>query len=175
MPKGESALGVAAGGGWVAVATNKFLRVFTASGLQVETSMLPGPVVTMAGSGALLVVIYHKGLPLGESQSLAYLLLDVGGGRELSCGDVCLSSGAELTWLGLSDDLMVVAMDSTGLLMGLTQSLGWRWMPLLDTLSVSKNKQDRFWPVGVVTGKLLAANLKGVEEYPTTYPRPVLT
>ncbi|CAN0101878.1 unnamed protein product, partial [Hapterophycus canaliculatus] len=55
------------------------------------------------------------------------------------------------------------------------QSFGWQWTPLLDTLKVSKNKKDRFWPVGVVTGKLLAATLKGGEEHPAAYPRPVLT
>lgn len=55
------------------------------------------------------------------------------------------------------------------------QSFGWQWTPLLDTLKVSKNKRDRFWPVGVVTGKLLAATLKGGEEHPAAYPRPVLT
>ncbi|CAN0534563.1 unnamed protein product, partial [Laminaria digitata] len=52
---------------------------------------------------------------------------------------------------------------------------GWQWSPLLDTLKVSKNKKDRFWPVGLVTGKLLAATLKSGEEHPTAYPRPVLT
>lgn len=57
----------------------------------------------------------------------------------------------------------------------LFQSFGWQWAPLLDTLKVSKNKRDRFWPVGVVTGKLLAATLKGGEEHPAAYPRPVLT
>ena len=55
------------------------------------------------------------------------------------------------------------------------QSFGWQWTPVLDTLKVSKNKRDRFWPVGVVTGKLLAATLKGGEEHPAAYPRPVLT
>lgn len=55
------------------------------------------------------------------------------------------------------------------------KSFDWQWTPMLDTLSVSKNKKDRFWPVGVVTGKLLAVALKGGEEHPTAYPRPVLT
>ncbi|CAN0370008.1 unnamed protein product, partial [Discosporangium mesarthrocarpum] len=137
--------------------------------------MISGPLVSMAGAGPLLVLVYHKGPPVGETQSLAYQVLDVMGGHEVSSGDLCLSPGACLTWLGFSDDLMAVAMDSLGLLTGLTQSLGWRWAPLLDTLSVSKNKEDRFWPIGVVTGKLLAANLKGGEKNPSTHPRPVLT
>ena len=46
---------------------------------------------------------------------------------------------------------------------------------MLDTLSISKNTKDLFWPVGVVTGKLLAVTLKGGEEHPSAYPRPVLT
>lgn len=58
---------------------------------------------------------------MGDSQKLGYLLLDVGGKRELSRGDVAISAAAELTWLGFTEEHMVVAMDSTGLLTGLTQ------------------------------------------------------
>ncbi|CAN0317268.1 unnamed protein product, partial [Laminaria digitata] len=55
MPKGENVLGVAVGRGWAAAATDRqLLRLFTASGLQGETIMLPGPIVTMAGAGDVL-------------------------------------------------------------------------------------------------------------------------
>ena len=61
-----------------------------------------------------------QGEPLGDSQKLGYQVLDVGGKRELSKGDLCLSPGSELTWLGTSEEGMVVSMDSAGLVSGLT-------------------------------------------------------
>ncbi|CAN0188959.1 unnamed protein product, partial [Ectocarpus sp. 12 AP-2014] len=137
--------------------------------------MLPGPVVSMVGSGDVLLVAFHKGEPIGDGQNLGYKLLDVGGKRELSKGGLCLSPGSELTWLGSSEEGMVMAMDSAGLVSALTRSFGWQWTPLLDTLKVSKSKRYRFWPVGVVSGKLLAATLKDGEEHPAAYPRPVIT
>lgn len=43
------------------------------------------------------------------------------GKRELSKGGVCVSPGAELTWLGMSEERMLVAMDSSGLVLALTR------------------------------------------------------
>ncbi|CAN0317217.1 unnamed protein product [Laminaria digitata] len=86
--------------------------------------MLPGPIVTMAGAGDVLAVVFHQvrivGEPQGDSQKLGYQVLDVGGKRELSKGDMCLSPSSELTWLGTSEEGMVVSMDSAGLVSGLT-------------------------------------------------------
>ncbi|CAN0456889.1 unnamed protein product, partial [Ectocarpus sp. 12 AP-2014] len=105
MPAKESVLSVAVGRGWAAAATNRQLvRLFSASGLQGETFMLPGPVVSMVGSGDVLMVAFHKGEPIGDGQNLGYKLLDVGGKRELSKGGLCLSPGSELTWLGSSEE-----------------------------------------------------------------------
>lgn len=69
-----------------------------------------------------------QGEPQGDSQKLGYQVLDVGGKRELSKGDLCLSPGSELTWLGTSEEGMVVSMDSAGLVSGLTlvRTGGWR-------------------------------------------------
>lgn len=58
---------------------------------------------------------------MGDAQNLGYMLLDVVGKRALSQGCVSLSPSAELTWLGFTEEHMVVAMDSSGLLTGLTQ------------------------------------------------------
>ena len=45
----------------------------------------------------------------------------MGGKRELSKGAVCLSPASELTWMGVSEEGMVVTMDSTGLVSALTR------------------------------------------------------
>lgn len=67
MPKDEDIEAVCLGQGWAACATSALLvRVFTVGGVQKEVFSLPGPVVSMAGHGEQLIVIYHRGsfLPL---------------------------------------------------------------------------------------------------------------
>lgn len=62
MPKDEDIEAICLGQGWVACATSALLvRVFTVGGVQKEIFSLPGPVVSMAGHGEQLMVIYHRG------------------------------------------------------------------------------------------------------------------
>lgn len=62
MPKDEDIEAVCLGQGWAACATSALLvRVFTVGGVQKEIFSLPGPVVSMAGHGEQLMVIYHRG------------------------------------------------------------------------------------------------------------------
>ncbi|CAM9702874.1 unnamed protein product [Chrysoparadoxa australica] len=171
---GEGAQVVAAGCGWAAVATTKqIVRVFTSSGLQSELFSIPGPVVTMCGSGSLLAVVYHGGPPTGTSQTLHYILLDVHETSELASGALSLSPGSTLAWAGFAADLMLVTVDSEGMLRGLSRSLGWRWTPLLDAKDACKNREGQYWPVAVMEDSLVAVALKGGEDHPSTLPRPV--
>lgn len=62
MPKDEDIEAICLGQGWAACATSALLvRVFTVGGVQKEIFSLPGPVVSMAGHGEQLIVIYHRG------------------------------------------------------------------------------------------------------------------
>lgn len=50
------------GQGWAACASStRLLRLFTIGGVQKEIFSLPGPVVSMAGHGEQLLVVFHKG------------------------------------------------------------------------------------------------------------------
>ena len=52
---------VALGDGWAAVATDRRqVRLLTVSGVQREVFTLPGPVVSLAGHGEHLFVVYHR-------------------------------------------------------------------------------------------------------------------
>ena len=82
LPAGDSVETVAVGNHWCAASTSSgYIRCFRHSGLQLTPLMAPGPVVTMAASGSLLVVVYHKGSPLsptqGGTQQLGFVLYDV--------------------------------------------------------------------------------------------------
>ncbi|CAM9719765.1 unnamed protein product, partial [Phaeothamnion confervicola] len=172
LPACELVLLVAVGAGWAAAATNRRLvRVFTASGFQSEVFALPGPVVCMAGEGPFISVTYHAATPAGDDQSLENLVLDVMGRRELVKSRMCLSPKSILLWTGVQEDGMAVAMDSAGVVWALVMSLGWQWLPMIDTKEGRKNKTDLCWPVGILAGRLTCVVLKGGEEHPSTQPR----
>ena len=60
LPSKESAIAIAIGGSWIAVATSKrYLRVFTVGGVQGDVISVPGHVVTMAAWGSRLSVVYQ--------------------------------------------------------------------------------------------------------------------
>ena len=60
LPSKESVAAIATGNGWVAAATNKqLLRVFTVGGVQREVISVPGHVITLAGWGPRLAIIYQ--------------------------------------------------------------------------------------------------------------------
>jgi hypothetical protein len=80
LPEGEEALAIAAGKGWVAVATDtRNLRLLTVAGTQREVISLPGPVVCVAGHRNRLLVIFHSGM--GKSRYVkkysSFLLLSI--------------------------------------------------------------------------------------------------
>lgn len=63
MPKDEDIEAICLGQGWAACATSALLvRLFTVGGVQKEIFCLPGPVVSMAGHGEQLMIIYHRGI-----------------------------------------------------------------------------------------------------------------
>ena len=176
LPSGERVLGCACGSGWASVVTSKrYLRLFSSSGAQSNILWLPGKPVTMFGRERFLCVIYHINAPLADStQQLGYMLLDPMSGITLSNGPMtALCYGANLTWAGFSEDLCPYVMDSLGMLSVLNNTHGWHWSPILDTNERKKSKEDHFWPVTVMNGKLVCVPLKGGNEYPDAARRPI--
>lgn len=72
-----------------------------------------------------------------------------------------------------------VMFDSNGLLSMLDRfatPMQARWVPLLDTATLERgrDKQERYWPVGVVGNSLQCLILKGREQHPF-FPRPLIS
>jgi Minichromosome loss protein, Mcl1, middle region len=178
LPVGERVWGAATGEGWVAVATSrKYLRFFSTGGNQGHIFWLKSDPVTMAGRGRFMAVVYHDNLPLEDgTQRLGYQLWDAPSCEVLSDGPLsCLNKGASLTWLGFSNDMSLMAMDSDGMLSMLVQtgSNRWEWVPILDTMGLRKSMDDQFWPITVFDGKMVCVPLKGGNLYPDAARKPV--
>ena len=174
-PLGEEVLAVATGQQFAAAATTaQSLRLFHFSGTQHAVHRLPGPVVAMTATagGPLLAVVYHGGSCWPDRQSLRYLVLNVKDGREVATGTLDLLPDVTLDWIAFSDQHMLCAMGSDGLLMGLAPVCGWRWCPLLDLGRVQKSEFESFWPIAVQSGSLMCVKLHGGSTYPLTQPRP---
>lgn len=165
--------------------SRRFLRFFSSGGNQGPVVWLKGEPVTMVGRGRFLAVVYHSSVPQTDgTQHLEYTLWDAPAFRVITQGSVsCLSKGSSVAWIGFSNDLSLLVMDSDGMLSMLT-STGehsspdlrmYEWVPVLDTIGLRKSLDDRHWPVTVYDGKLVCVPLKGGNTYPDATRRPVTT
>ncbi|XP_067018365.1 WD repeat and HMG-box DNA-binding protein 1-like [Acropora muricata] len=176
MPAEESIQTVAVGSSFVAVTTNKrFLRVFTIGGVQRHVFSLPGPVVCTSGRDCQLMVVYHLDNPIPGEQALAAKFLDL---REniITEERVTLSEKSTLSWVGFTENLTPVTVDSAGVVRMLSRSFGSSiWSPVCMTKSNMKNKSDNYWVVGLdeKNQQIRCIYCKG-SSYPPTLPRPVL-
>ncbi|KAL3940297.1 MAG: hypothetical protein SGARI_001024 [Bacillariaceae sp.] len=184
LPDGEEALGVSCGEAWAAVMTSRrFLRFFSPGGTQGEVVWLKGDPVAMVGRGRFLAVFYHESSPLDDgTQKLGYTMWDAAAFRVVAQGSVsCLSKASELTWVGFSNEYALFAMDSDGMLSMLVAAgdylapgaPSWEWAPMLDTVGLRKSKDDIYWPITVLNGKLISIPLKGGKKHPDASRRPV--
>jgi chromosome transmission fidelity protein 4 len=185
LPGGETAVGCAVGRGWAAVVTSRrFLRLFTAGGVQGPVHWLSGDPVAVVGRDRFVAVFHHAAagpLPDG-TQALGYSVRDGVTGATVAEGDVAaLSAGSELAWAGFTNTCALAAMDSAGMLSVLARGgdaapgTSGNWMPVLDTLGLRRTKHDRHWPVEVNGPKLVCVPLRGGKEYPDAARRPVTT
>ncbi|KAL9180611.1 hypothetical protein ACHAXT_011064 [Thalassiosira profunda] len=181
LPDGERALGVATGKGWGAVITSRrYLRLFTAGGVQGPVIWIPGAPVTVVGRERYVAVVHHRSNPLPDgTQLLGYTLLDGLTGATLASGELsAVSPGSSLAWAGFSDRGVLSAMDADGVLSMLNRHPGLpggNWMPVLDTVGWRKSASDVFWPVEVYGGKLACVPLRGGREHPDAVRRPLTT
>jgi len=185
LPAKEKARCVAVGDTFCAVATSRrILRLFRHNGLQETPVMLPGPVISMSASHSLLFVIFHESEPCGNgTQNVGYMLVNLDSGDSQTIPGV-ISRGkvpcpvretSPVKWIGLAEasmGLMPLFVDCKGMLMGLSQSIGWTWVPLMDFALM---KKQAIWPVGLQGNMLTAVVLRGGLIQPETVPQPVVS
>ncbi|XP_008116547.2 WD repeat and HMG-box DNA-binding protein 1 isoform X2 [Anolis carolinensis] len=178
MLQGEEVEAICLGHGWAACATSsRLLRVFTIGGVQKEILSLPGPVVSMAGHGEQLLVIFHKGTGFEGDQNLGVQLIELGRKkRQVLHGDpLPLSRKSYATWVGFSAEGTPCYVDSEGIVRMLNRGLGNTWTPVCNTREHCKGKSDHYWVVGIHENpqQLRCIPCKGAR-FPATLPRPAV-
>ena len=198
LPARESAVSVAINDTCFAVATtSNYLRVFNHSGTQLFPLLLPGKAVTMAAHGSLLAVVYHDASPFtpsqGSSQTLGFTLYNTNCGLSTCCNGMLvkeIASGrlpltpanpndedaVELFWLGFSDEGMLMAYDTNGVLLSLSPADYKHWIPVLDTRQYNKSSTEFHWPVGISPNRFHFVKCAGPtreKRFPRTRPRPL--
>ncbi|KAJ7345371.1 hypothetical protein JRQ81_001321 [Phrynocephalus forsythii] len=178
MLPGEDIEAVCLGQGWAACATSTLLlRLFTLGGVQKEVFSLPGPVVSMAGHGEQLLLVFHKGTGFEGDQNLGVQLIELGKRKkQVFHGDpLPLSRKSYLTWVGFSAEGTPCYVDSQGIVRLLNRGLANAWTPVCDTREHCKGKSDHYWIVGVHENpqQLRCIPCKGAR-FPATLPRPAV-
>jgi chromosome transmission fidelity protein 4 len=199
----EIAEGCAIGSCFVAVATNKgHLRIFSVAGAQLPILSLGKPFVTMAAHENMLVVVYHMGAPFAGCQNLGYTLINMSRRHTLAADQALpLSPGSKLEWIGFSQDGVLSALDSQGVLRQLVSfgrrippvlsvfisqqtksyNFDYQWTPVLSGAAVQEQLTgtNKFWPISVTKEKLRyvpcarSAYNDEISMGPVVLPRPV--
>uniref|UniRef100_A0A8C9DFX5 WD repeat and HMG-box DNA-binding protein 1 n=1 Tax=Prolemur simus TaxID=1328070 RepID=A0A8C9DFX5_PROSS len=178
MPQKEDIEAICLGQGWAAAATSALLlRLFTIGGVQKEVFSLPGPVVSMAGHGEQLFVVYHRGTGFDGDQCLGVQLLELGKKKkQILHGDpLPLTRKSYVAWVGFSAEGTPCYVDSEGLVRMLNRGLGDTWTPICNTREHCKGKSDHYWVVGIHENpqQLRCIPCKG-SRFPPTLPRPAV-
>ncbi|XP_007527438.2 WD repeat and HMG-box DNA-binding protein 1 [Erinaceus europaeus] len=178
MPQDEDIVAICLGHGWAAAATSVLLlRLFTIGGAQKEIFSLPGPVVSMAGHGEQLFIVYHRGTGFDGDQCLGVQLLELGKKKkQILHGDpLPLTRKSYLVWVGFSAEGTPCYVDSEGIVRMLNRGFGNTWTPVCNTREHCKGKSDHYWVVGIRENpqQLRCIPCKG-SRFPPTLPRPAV-
>lgn len=151
LPRNENVLAMAAGMQYLAVATTKFLRIFSTSGLEVAVLSKYSFIVTLLGMGSQrlyenvtktsgsqcmdpLVVVYMD--PSGDH---CFEILDITTRTSISSPQSLALTPTydkgplhQLQWIGWSDDGPLHTVDTAGVVRMFTKSWGGSWIPVYD-------------------------------------------
>lgn len=178
MPAGEDILCVATGSSWVAVATSKrYLRVYSLGGAQRQIISLEGDAVSITGHDDSLAVIWHEAAPIGPApgdQVLAYAVYNIRHSTQLARGRIALSPQATLTYVGFSEEGMLLTGDSAGVVRMRTEAFGGSWTPIFRSSAARSTDGQHHWIVSS-SASMLCCIITRTSAGPTPTPRPVLS
>lgn len=173
MPDCEVISGIAAGGSFVAVATDALLiRFFTTMGTQREVVAVSGPVVAMSAYENKLAVVYHTSNTRNKFSLMLITL--IGASMSSRVVKLPLTADSKLAWLGFSDMGSVIAYDTAG---RVVSYCGKRniFYPIGDMNNHTLGASDSIFIVSVSeSDQKIRATMCGGTKYPLTSPKPIL-
>eukprot|EP00669_Euglena_mutabilis_P009038 TRINITY_DN3998_c0_g1_i1.p1 TRINITY_DN3998_c0_g1~~TRINITY_DN3998_c0_g1_i1.p1 ORF type:complete len:704 (-),score=158.05 TRINITY_DN3998_c0_g1_i1:123-2099(-) len=157
----EDILGLGINSKYVAVFTSRFMRVFTASGIESAVLSFPHRFVACAGcEKALLAVACDDG-----GTELKVSVFDLQARTAVhSLLPVALTLGTHMMWLGWSDDAVLSTCDTAGVVRCLHSDFGAQWVPMYDPLT--RPDQARYWPTGLDRQRLYGIPCKPGANHP---------
>eukprot|EP00891_Asterochloris_glomerata_P004478 jgi/Astpho2/4478/Aster-x1249 len=173
LPVGEEAEALAAGERFVAVATSqRTLRILSETGVQSAVVTLSGAPVALVAQGHQLALAWHAADPDSAGcQRLQCAVYNVVEQQKITEGFLPTSNQATLAWLGFSDEGLLAAWDSEGVMRLHTDQFDGSWTPVFHAAQHRKSSEE-FWPVGLSMRQLCCVVCK---EVPQVHPRPVLS
>lgn len=121
-------------------------------------------IVTMTGYENLLVIVYHAGLPIYDHQQLKFKIIDCGGlqlktsdtlYQVLYEGECPVSKRSSMTWMGFSEEGMLISMDDNGIVSGFNSKIK-QWTPICDLKNKYPETYNTVWIVGFMENEMLA-------------------
>ncbi|KNE64771.1 hypothetical protein, variant [Allomyces macrogynus ATCC 38327] len=190
FPNDEVPEGLAVGQNHVVVVTDSgTVRILSIGGVQLHAFSLAGRFVACTAHLNWLMLVTHAAAPFNGNQQLDVTVYDLDKLSVIHDGRLPLTPRTHLTWIGVSSQLVPLAVDSAGVLRGLAIGGDRQWMPLLDTAqhvpkpsAIDDGPTQSFahWPVGMVATTFLTilcrvpANVPAHRAVPP-FPRPAMT
>ncbi|KNE63582.1 hypothetical protein, variant [Allomyces macrogynus ATCC 38327] len=190
FPNDEVPEGLAVGQNHVVVVTDGgTVRILSIGGVQLHAFSLAGRFVACTAHLNWLMLVTHAAAPFNGNQQLDVTVYDLNQLSVIHDGRLPLTPRTHLTWVGVSSQLIPLAVDSAGVLRGLAIGGDRQWTPLLDTAqhvpkpsAVDGGPTHSFahWPVGMVATTFLTilcrvpANVPAHRAVPP-FPRPAMT
>ena len=176
LPAGESITAIALSDSYVVVTTSSnYVRIYTLFGIPFRVyRQKASPAVTCAAWRDYVLTVGNGPVSGDGTCQLLYTIENVKRDEIYQSEDiVALTPESTLNSVFFSDEGEPYIYDSTGVLLTL---LHWRtngqarWVPMLDTNIMARlasgNKQESYWPMGVLSGKFQCIILKGQDKHP---------
>ncbi|PWA03450.1 hypothetical protein BB558_000368 [Smittium angustum] len=166
----------------------KLIRFFSIGGIQTWVESIPENILCCVAKDNLVFSVYQKDISnsignryKNQKENFYYdwELRRMDTGERLSFGSCPVSSFSKITWVGFSEESIPLLCDSEGIVRCLSRcnlDSSSSWMPIFDANKVKeqRNKNENYWPVGLLDSKFYVAIIRGKSKYPPI-PKPILS
>lgn len=180
LSEGEEPIALACGRTFVACVTSaRLLRLFCEGGTQLHAFSLEGPPVCVCAHERMLCVAWHRGPPITDAtavkatQQVGFAVWDIEGMELVDAGNVPVTQGAHLSWLGFSETGRLACFDTAGVARTRLACMGGIWVPVFCSDDAKSSDAERHWMVGLTENEVVYVVCRASEGEPSARRRPV--